>query len=99
MRPAWPATAKRSAILQRGETCSTTKATRAALGSPKVKVVTRRRFGPLVAIQLREERKRKRSTVGRSERGAEDADDGEAVEDEEPPELPPGAAPEPAGID
>jgi DnaJ domain/DnaJ C terminal domain len=59
----------------------TTNTTRAARGSTKVKVVTRRRLGPLVAIQLREERKR--PTFGGSERGAE------AAEDEKPAELPP----------
>jgi len=47
------------------------KNTREARGSTKVKVVMRRRFGPLVAIQRREERKR--LTLGASERGANEA--------------------------
>jgi hypothetical protein len=64
----------------------TTNDTRAALSSTKVKVVTRRRIGPLVAIQLRAERKR--STFGRSECGVE-----APSEDEEPAELLPGAEP------
>jgi hypothetical protein len=72
--------------LQSGETCLTTNTTRAALGSTKVKVVTRRRIGPLVAIQLRAERKR--STFGRSECGVE-----ASSVDEEPAELLPGAEP------
>jgi hypothetical protein len=63
----------------------TTNTTRAARASTKVKVVTRRRLGPLVAIQLREERKR--PTFGGSERGAE------AEEDEKPAELPPAGQP------
>jgi hypothetical protein len=48
----------------------------------------RRRFGPLVEIQLRVERKG--STVGPSDPGAEPADGEEAagVEEEEPVELP-----------
>ncbi|MDP9304132.1 MAG: DnaJ domain-containing protein [Actinomycetota bacterium] len=58
---------------------------RAARGSTKVKVVTRRRLGRLVAIQLREERKR--PTFGGSERGAEAADD------EKPAQLPPAGEP------
>jgi hypothetical protein len=65
--------------LQTGETCMTTKTARAALGSSKVKVVTRRRFGPREAIHGREEWER--STCGPFEPGATEADD-EAGEDE-----------------
>jgi hypothetical protein len=57
LTPGCPSTAKRSATLQTGETCSTTNTTRAARGSTNFKVVMRRRFGPLVEIQLRVERK------------------------------------------
>jgi hypothetical protein len=88
LTPACPSTAKRSATLQTGETCSFTNTTRAARRSTNFKVVTRRRFGPLVEIQLRVERKG--STVGPSEPGAGPADNEEpaAEEEEEPVELP-----------
>ena len=72
-------------IRQTGESCLTTKTTRAARGRTKVKVVPRSRFGPLVAIQGREERSR--STRVRSGPGAADA------EDVDPAELPPGVEP------
>jgi hypothetical protein len=74
--------------LQTGETCSITNTTRAARRSTNFKVVTRRRFGPLVEIQLRVERKG--STVGRSDPGAGPADGEEpaAEEEEETVELP-----------
>ncbi len=68
------------------------KTTRAARGSTKVKVVTRRRFGPLVAIQRREERNR--STLGRSGPEAADAEDGDPAEP--PPDVEP-ATEEPSG--
>ena len=55
MRPACPFTAKRPTIRQTGDTCLTTKMTRAACGSTNVSDVTRRRFGPVVLIQRREE--------------------------------------------
>ena len=87
MRPARPLTAKRPAILQTGETCSTTKNTREARGSTKVKVVMRRRFGPLVAIQRREERKR--LTLGASELGANEADPPDADSPEPRPSAEP----------
>jgi hypothetical protein len=48
---------KRPAIRHVGETCSTTKTTRASRGSTKVSVVPRRRFGPDVEIHVREERR------------------------------------------
>jgi hypothetical protein len=79
--------AKRPAILQTGETCSTTKNTREARGSTKVKVVMRRRFGPLVAIQRREERKR--LTLGASERRANEADPPDADSPEPRPSVEP----------
>jgi hypothetical protein len=40
-----------------GETCLTTKTTRASRGSTKVSVVPRRRFGPEVEIHVRDERR------------------------------------------
>jgi hypothetical protein len=83
LRPACPLTAKWPAILQVGASCLTTKTTRAARGSTKVRVVTRRRFGPLVAIQLREERKR--CTLGRS---ALEPGPAEAEEEEDEPAEP-----------
>jgi uncharacterized membrane protein YgcG len=55
LRPACPLTAKRPTIRQTGDTCLTTKMTRAACGSTNVSDVTRRRFGPVVLIQRREE--------------------------------------------
>ena len=67
-------------ILQTGESCLTTKTTRAARGRTKIKVVPRSRFGPLVTIQGREERNR--STRVRSGLGAADAED---VDSAEPP--------------
>jgi hypothetical protein len=87
LRPARPLTAKRPAILQTGETCSTTKNTREERGSTKVKVVMRRRFGPLVAIQRREERKR--LTLGASERVANEADPPDADSPEPRPAVEP----------
>ena len=55
MRPACPFTVKRSTIRQTGDICLTTKMTRAARGRTNVSDVTRRRFGPVVLIQRREE--------------------------------------------
>jgi molecular chaperone DnaJ len=60
-------------IRQTGESCFTTKTTRAARGRTKVRVVPRSRFGPLVAIQGREERSR--STRVPSGSGAAEAED------------------------
>jgi hypothetical protein len=45
------------AIRHVGETCLTTKTTRASRGSTKVSVVPRRRFGPEVEIHVRDERR------------------------------------------
>jgi molecular chaperone DnaJ len=78
LRPACAFTAKCAAIRQTGESCLTTKSTRAARGRTKVKVVPRSRFGPLVAIQGREERSR--STCVRSGPDAVDAEDGDPAE-------------------
>jgi hypothetical protein len=76
----------------------TTKSTRAALGSSKVKVVTRRRFGPREAIQGREERER--SACGAfdpAEPGATEPED-EAAEDETEDRVPEDEVPvEPRG--
>jgi hypothetical protein len=57
LRPAWPCTENRPATLHVGETCSTTKITRASRGSTKVSAVPRRRLGPDVEIQVRDERR------------------------------------------
>ncbi|MDQ2967277.1 MAG: DnaJ domain-containing protein [Actinomycetota bacterium] len=46
-----------------------------------MRVVTRRRFGPLVAIQRREERNR--STLARADPGADDAEGGDGADDAE----------------
>ena len=54
----------------------------------------RRRFGPLVEIQFRVERKG--SIFGPSDPGAEPADDEEPAEEEEDPVEPPPPALEPA---
>jgi hypothetical protein len=43
-------TVNRAVIRHSGDTCLTTKTTRAARGSVKVKVVKRRRFGPVIPI-------------------------------------------------
>lgn len=55
LRPACPCTESCPAIRQVGETCLTTKITRVSRGSTKVNVVPRRRFGPEVEIQDRDE--------------------------------------------
>jgi molecular chaperone DnaJ len=84
--------------LQTGESCLTTKTTRAARGRTKVKVVPRSRLGPLVAIQGREERSRStrvRSGVGAA--GAEDVDLAFAVGAADPAWVESGACTEPAG--
>jgi hypothetical protein len=92
LRPACPLTAKCPAILQTGESCLTTNTTRAARGSTNVKVVTRRFFGPLVAIQLRDEWNR--STPGRSGADAVEAVDAEDGDPAWPPPLDVEPAPE-----
>jgi hypothetical protein len=48
-------TVNRAAIRQTGDTCLTTKTTLAGRGRVKVRVVKRRRFGPVVPIQPRED--------------------------------------------
>jgi hypothetical protein len=49
---------KRPTTLQTGETCLTVKTTRAARGSTNVRIVRRRAFRPLVAIQERDASRR-----------------------------------------
>jgi hypothetical protein len=55
--PAWPATLKRPSRRHAGETWSTAKSTRPARDKTKTKVVVRRCFEPVVAIQRRDDRK------------------------------------------
>jgi hypothetical protein len=57
LRPACPCTENFPAIRHVGETCLTTKTTRASRGSTKVSVVPRRPFGPEVEIHARDERR------------------------------------------
>src|SRR3954469_9339622 len=85
-----------------GETCLTIKTTRALRGSTKVRVVPRRRFGPEVEIQVRDERRlwmRRRSGPLRldepelpAEEGAEEEEE-EAEGPAEPPRSEPPAQP------
>jgi hypothetical protein len=89
LRPACPCTENCPAIRHVGETCLTTKTTRASRGSTKVSVVPRRPFEPEVEIHARDERRL--SICRRSGRLPLDepelpAEDG--LEEEGPAELP-----------
>lgn len=97
LTPRCPLTVKRYVLRQTGETCCTTKTTRAARRSTNVKVVVRRPLGPLVAIQRRDVRNR--STLDRpgAVRATDEPEDGEpfvSVPMVAPPTTPP--APEEA---
>jgi hypothetical protein len=52
--PVLPVTLKRLTRRQTGANCLTTKSTRARCGRTNVRTVVRRRFGPLVPIQVRD---------------------------------------------
>jgi hypothetical protein len=94
LRPACPCTENCPAIRHVGETCLTTKITRASRGSTKVSVVPRRRFGPEVEIHARDERRLSicrrsgRLPLDEPELPAEDGLEEEEEEEEGPAELP-----------
>src|SRR5207244_3947220 len=99
LRPAWPRTTNWSTVRQVGATCCTTKKSRWAFGSLNVRVTTRRLFGPVVAIHVREGRKR--PTFGAVAQGPElfaPAGAGESPL-EVMPAVEPGPAVEPATDD